>query len=161
MTEQELLAHIAQTYPESAAIVVMARGVWAGSVHITRTDFTVSLWLRLETQRLLGHDIETAFITDSDMRHIKKKHGQNEAARGQADITPDDFALVPYVLNEFDTVEHTETDKLGNKKILFSKRVDGFVFLATVERGDTRIQVKTFWKMRNAPGQVPRAGPGT
>jgi len=36
----------------------------------------------------------------------KKKHGSNETARGQINITPDDFALIPLVLNEFDKAGH-------------------------------------------------------
>jgi hypothetical protein len=92
---------------------------------------------------LLGKDIETIFITDSDARHIKKKHGQGEARRGQEDITPEDFALIPLVRNEFDTATHDGTDALGNKKILFVKRVNGNVYTASVERGNDQIGVIT------------------
>ena len=91
---------------------------------------------------------QTVFLTDSDIRHIKKKHGSNEAAKGQIDITPDDFALIPLVLNEFDTIEHSLTDKLGYKKLLFQKNCEGIVYVATVERGESKVEVRTFWKMR-------------
>jgi hypothetical protein len=100
---------------------------------------------------MLGKDIQAVFLTDSDIRHIKKKHGNNEAARGQVDITPDDFALIPYILNEFDKVEYDLTDKMGNKKLFFQKRCEGLAYVATVERGENKVEVRTFWKMR-VPG---------
>jgi hypothetical protein len=107
--------------------------------------------LYAELKRLLGKDIQTVFLTDSDVRHIKKKHGNNEAARGQVDITPDDFALIPLVLNEFDKVEHEITDKLGFKKLLFQKKCGGMIYIATIERGENKVEVRTLWKMR-VPG---------
>ncbi|MDR0645391.1 MAG: hypothetical protein LBG05_10910, partial [Treponema sp.] len=74
-----------------------------------------------------------------------------ESLRGQEDIAPDDFAFIPLVLNEFDTAEHTGEDKLGNKKILFTKKISGTVYLATIERGPSKMEIRTFWKMRE-PG---------
>jgi hypothetical protein len=104
--------------------------------------------LYAELQKILHKDIQAVFLTDSDIRHIKKKHGSNEAARGQKNITPDDFALIPLVLNEFDKVEHDLTDKMGFKKLLFQKNCEGLVYLAVVERGEYKMEVRTFWKMR-------------
>jgi tmRNA-binding protein len=99
----------------------------------------------------LNKDIQTIFLTGTDIRHIKKKHGSNEAARGQVDVTPDDFALIPLVLNEFDKVEHELTDKMGYKKLLFQKKCEGLIYLAAVERGEYKMEIRTFWKMR-VPG---------
>jgi hypothetical protein len=48
------------------------------------------------------------------------------------DITPTDFALIPVVLNEFDTVERTGEKKLGNKKLLFTKEIEGTIYLASI-----------------------------
>ena len=84
-------------------------------------------------------------------RFIKKRHGSNETARGQMDITPDDFALIPLVLNEFDRMEHDLTDKQGFKKVLFKKRCEETIYIATIERGENKVEVRTFWKMR-VPG---------
>jgi hypothetical protein len=67
------------------------------------------------------------------------------------DIDPEDFAFIPFVLNEFDTVEHTGADNRGNKKILFTKKISGTVYLATIERGPSKMEIRTFWKMRK-PG---------
>jgi hypothetical protein len=49
--------------------------------------------------------------------------------------------------NEFDTVEHTETDSKGNKKLLFTKKLETNIFVAGIERGNNQIAVITFWKM--------------
>jgi len=46
-------------------------------------------------------------------------------ARGQVDITPGDFALIPFVLNKFDKAEYYQTDKKGNKKLLSQKIAKG------------------------------------
>jgi hypothetical protein len=58
-------------------------------------------------------------------------------------------------LNEYDNIEHTDTDKKGNRKVLFTKRIEGLVYLATIERGPYKGEVRTFWKM---PDKVPSAG---
>ena len=94
----------------------------------------------------MGKEIHKIFITDSDARHIKKHHGQNEVRRGQVDIIPSDFALIPAVLNEFDTVEYSGKDKKGNKKLIFTKKVNGTVYSASIERGNNQIGVITLWK---------------
>jgi hypothetical protein len=139
----ELKAKIIKTYPESTAIVGMAESVWSGNTQSARIDFSLSDKLKTELKGLLDKDIESIFITDSDARHIKKKHGQGEALRGQEDIKPEDFAFIPYVMNDFDTARHESTDRLGNKKILFSKKVNGNVYTVSVERGNNQIGVIT------------------
>ena len=143
-TEKELV----KNYPEAAAFAGVAASVWNGSKSPAKIEMTVKGKLHDELKKLLGKDIQTVFLTDSDIRHIMKKHGRNEAVRKQVDITPDDFALIPLVLNEFDKVEHDLTDKLGYKKLLFKKKCEGMVYIATVERGENKMEVRTFWKMR-------------
>jgi hypothetical protein len=144
------LQDIKAIYLEAAIMVSMAEAVWKGTTQAVKIEITVSDKLKVEFQRLLGKDIQTVFITDSDVRHIKKQHGQNEAVRGQGDITPADFALIPFVMNEFDTAEHTETDRKGNKKILFTKKFNGTIYLATIERGHNKGEVRTLWKSAGA-----------
>jgi len=139
---------IIKAYPEASALIGIATSVWNGSNSPVKVDIAVSGKLKTELKKLLDKDIQTVFLTDSDIRHIKKKHGKNETARGQVDITPEDFALVPFVLNEFDKVEHDLTDKLSNKKLLFEKNFGGDVYLAAVERGENKVEIRTFWKMR-------------
>ena len=145
------LQDIVRKYPEATAFAGVAASVWNGSISSAKVEMTVTGKLQAELKRLLDKDIQTVYITDSDIRHIKKKHGSNEAPRGQIDISPVDFALIPLVLNEFDKVEHDFTDKKGNKKLLFQKNCGGVVYVATVERGKHKVEVRTFWKM-HIPG---------
>jgi len=139
---------ITEKYPEATAFAGVAASVWNGNSSPAKVEMMVVGKLHTELKRLLNKDIQTVFLTDSDIRHIKKKHGNNEAARGQINITPDDFALIPLVLNEFDKVEHEVTDKQGNKKLLFEKNCDGMIYVATIERGENKVEIRTFWKMR-------------
>jgi hypothetical protein len=147
MTDKE--AELVKHYPEAPLIAAMAASAWAGNRKTAKIEFSLSDSLKTKLKELLEKDIRNIFITDSDARHIKKHHGQNEAKRGQVDITPADFALIPVVLNEYDTAEHTGEDKKGNKKLLFTKRIEGRVYLASIEKGNNQIGVITLWKMKN------------
>ncbi|MDR1858982.1 MAG: hypothetical protein LBQ69_05880 [Treponema sp.] len=130
----------------------LAKAVWSGNLKVARADFSLSDRLKTELKKLLDKEIKSIFITDSDVRHIKKNHGQGEAARGQENITPDDFALIPAVMNEFDTARHEDTDRRGNKKVLFIKKVNGTVYTASVERGNNQMGVITLWKTKARSG---------
>ena len=149
MTNKE--KNLIKNFPEAAAFAGLALSVWNGSNSPAKIEMVVKGKLRTKLKKMLNKDIQTIFLTDSDIRHIKKKHGSNEAARGQVDITPDDFAFIPVVINKFDKVEFDITDKLGNKKLLFQKKCDGIIYIATVERGNNKMEVRTFWKTR-VPG---------
>jgi len=146
MTDRE--AEIVKQYPEAPLIVALAESIWAGSRNTAKIEFSLSSDLKSKLEELLGKEVHKIFITDSDARHIKKHHGQNEEKRGQVDITPADFALIPVVLNEFDTIENTGEDKLGNKKLLFTKKIEGAIYLASIERGNNQLGVITLWKTR-------------
>jgi hypothetical protein len=142
-------ATLVKQYPEAPLIVAMAESAWAGSRKAAKIEFSLSDNLRAKLKELLGKEVHKIFITDSDVRHIRKHHGQNEEKRGQVDITPSDFALIPVVLNEFDTVERTGEDKLGNKKLLFTKEIEGTIYLASIERGNNQLGVITLWKTKS------------
>jgi len=146
--EKEIVKH----YPESSLLVELAKNTWNGNINAVRVDFFLSDRLKAELRKLLDKDIKSIFITDSDVRHIKKNHGQGEARRGQENITPEDFALIPAVMNEFDTAKHEDTDRKGNKKVLFIKKVNGTVYTASVERGNNQIGVITLWKTKARSG---------
>jgi hypothetical protein len=146
--EEELTKH----YPEASLLVELAKTAWNDDIKAARVDFSLSDRLKAELKILLDKDIKSIFITDSDVRHIKKNHGQGEARRGQENITPDDFALIPAVMNEFDTAHHEDTDRKGNKKVLFVKKVNGTVYTASVERGNSQIGVITLWKTKARSG---------
>jgi hypothetical protein len=146
MTHQE--EEFTRQYPEAAILVALAKSVWIGNRQTAKIEFSLSDSLRKKLQELLGKEVHKIIITDSDARHIKKHHGQHEDKRGQVDITPEDFALIPVVLNEFDTAEHTGEDKLGNKKLMFTKKIEGTIYLASIERGNKQIGVITLWKRK-------------
>ena len=146
--EKELVEH----YPEASLIVELAKTAWNGTLKSARVDFSLSDRLKAELKKLLEKDIKSIFITDSDVRHIKKNHGQREELRGQENITPEDFALIPAVMNEFDSVRHEDTDRKGNKKVLFVKRMNGTIYTASVERGNNQLGVITLWKTKARSG---------
>jgi len=39
-------------------------------------------------------------------------------------------------------------DKLGNKKFLFSKKIEGTIYIVSIEKGNNQIGVITLWKMK-------------
>jgi len=139
---------LVKKYPEAPLIVAMAESAWAGSRKSVKIEFSLSNALKTKLKELLGKEINKIFITDSDARHIKKHHGQNEESRGQVDIIPADFALIPVVMNEFDTVEYMGEDKLDNKKLFFTKKINGNIYVASIERGNNQIGVITLWKTK-------------
>jgi len=146
MTDKE--SELLKQYPEAPLIVAMAESTWAGSCKTAKIEFSLSDNLKTKLKELLGKEIYKIFITDSDVRHIKKHHSQNEDKRGQVNITTADFALIPVVLNEYDTVEHTGEDKMGNKKLMFTKKIEGTIYIAGIERGNNQIGVITLWKKK-------------
>jgi len=135
-------------YPESSLLVAMAETAWAGNLKSVKIEFSLSDRLKTKLTELLGKEIHKIFITDSDARHIKRRHGQNEEKRGQIDITPADFAFIPVILNEYDTAEQTGKDKIGNKKLRFTKRIEGTFYLASIEKGNNQIGIITLWKKK-------------
>jgi hypothetical protein len=64
-------------------------------------------------------------------------------------IIPADFAFIPVVLNEYDTAKYTEEDKIGNKKLMFTKKIEGTFYLASIEKGNNQLGVITLWKKKN------------
>lgn len=69
------------SYPESSLLVAMAETAWAGNLKSAKIEFSLSDRLKTKLTELLGKEIHKIFITDSDVRHIKKRHGQNEERR--------------------------------------------------------------------------------
>lgn len=140
------MTDLIKQYPETSLAIAIAQSVWDGNTATVKMDFSVLQRLKEAYKRITGNYLQTVFITDSDIRHIKKEHGQKEALRGQVDITPADFAYIPLILNEFDTIELTSTDIKGNKRILFTKQIDNLLYLATIERGAHKAAIRTLWK---------------
>lgn len=135
-----------ERYPESGVLVGAAESVWGGSDARINISIDVSPKLVECMDSHLPETLLSVFITDSDIRHIKRKHGVEEEKRGQVTIVPDDFGCIPWVLNEFDSCNHTDTDKLGNKKFLLTKNIGDTVYLVTIQRGKRKLEIKTMWK---------------
>jgi len=136
------------SYPESSLLVAMAETAWAGNLKSVKIEFSLSDRLKVKLTELLGKEIHKIFMTDSDARHIRNHHGKNEELRGQVDITPADFAFVPVILNEYDTVEQIGEDKMGNKRLKFTKKIEGTFYIVSIEKGKNQIGVITLWKKK-------------
>jgi len=80
MTDKE--KELTKQYPEVPLIVAMAESTWAGSRIAAKIEFSLSDNLRAKLKELLGKEVDKIFITNSDIRHIKNHHGQNEDRRG-------------------------------------------------------------------------------
>jgi len=137
-----------ELYPETSALVGAAQSVWGGSDALITISIFVSIVLSDKLRELLDKDIESIFITDSGIRHIKKTHSHGEECRGQVDILPEDFAALPLILNEFDDVSKSNADKLGNSRLLFTKDIGDMAYVVTVSRGEKKLEIKTFWKRK-------------
>jgi hypothetical protein len=150
------LDDITVKYPEATILVDMARLAWNGDATPRKISFKVHEKLHAALAQLLGKDIKNAFITDNDVRHAKKQHGGNkEILRGQGSITPEDFAYLPLVLNEYDTMTHTRTTKAGKKKIEFTKILDGKVYVSAMDWGNSQIGVISLWKSARQDAPMP------
>ncbi|MDR1786172.1 MAG: hypothetical protein LBR23_06915 [Spirochaetaceae bacterium] len=139
---------------EAAALIDMAQRAWNGDKTAARFNFAPSEKLKAELKKRTGQDLQQVFITDSDIRHIKNQHSQNEGSRGQVDISPEDIALIPFVMNEFDSAETGKPDNKGNSRVEFRKQIDGTAVAVSIERGAGKEQVVSLWKMKN---RVPHA----
>ena len=132
-------------YPEESLLVGTAESVWKGSD--ARVNISIDVGQRLADT--IGEEIEgqleCVFITDSDIRHIRRKHGANEERRGQQSIVPNDFALIPKVLNESDACDHA--DGQGRQQEVPREKGDrGTAYLVTAQRGKGKLEVKMMRK---------------
>lgn len=133
-------------YSEQSILVNAAEKVWNGSKEPFNIKISVGEKLADALRPYFEDELELAFITDSDIRHIKRRHSSHEEERGQATITPYDFGCIPAVLNDFDTCEYKDIDKLGNRKFLLTKNINSRIYLVTIQRGNRKLQIKTMWK---------------
>jgi hypothetical protein len=138
-------------YPEASALTGAAEAVWAGSDSRITVQISVSSNLVTGLREFFSDGVDSVFITDSDIRHIKKYHGYNEEIRGQVNLTPKDFSLIPVVINEFDKIVMTDVDKLGNKRFLVSKVIENEMYVASIQRGKKKMGIRSFW-IKTVPG---------
>ena len=78
-------------------------------------------------------------LDGSSVVHILNRHGPKGSAfkdfSHQLPITPDDFNLMPEVLENPDVIENTRGASSGNERIIFKKKVNGHALLVEEVRG--------------------------
>ena len=130
-----------------------------------------------EIKNVTGIDVSNYNCTlrASEVRKILKNHGQEitEKTRGQRAITPDDFELIPKVIQNPDNISLSDKLFEGKPVIVFSKIIDGkIVVSAYVSRKHLDLTVQTMYsgiKKGNlataageqAPANTPEANAGT
>ncbi|MBR0361639.1 MAG: hypothetical protein IIX35_04670, partial [Paraprevotella sp.] len=112
---------------------------------------------------LLGTNVKQLVITDDAIRHIKKKHGEREELRGQKNMTPEDVVVIPYLINNFDSMELDPQfdDNKGNRAVTIRKRINGVSVIATIERGENKeFLVTSYQYVRSDALDVSNETPG-
>lgn len=114
--------------------------------------FSLSQKAKERFDELLGNDVKQLVITDDSIRHIKKHHGENEELRGQKNMTPEDIVVIPYLVNNFDSMdlEPKYNDKMGNRAISIKKRINGLSVIATIEKGKKKEFLVTSFQFVNS-----------
>lgn len=88
-------------------------------------------------------------LDPSSVRHIQKHHGNenSERLRGQRGITQADFAQLPAILNNPDTVEDAGENEAGLPLIRYRKAIGGELYSAvfSVRRGRKMLALTTLY----------------
>lgn len=98
----------------------------------------------------LGIDVGgwTHSITEGDVRHIIKQHGdeETEAKRGQRAVTQQDIECLPELLEHFDNIEFSGLNELGNETFIVKKTIGGDIYCAQEIRvRRKKLVVKSMW----------------
>ena len=125
---------------ELANLYSRALEAWNNKGSKGKVVFGLSDRAKARFAELLGKDIKQLVITDDAIRHIKKKHSERETLRGQKDMTPEDVVIIPYLINNYDTMELSPEfdDNKGNRAITIKKRINGVSVVATIEKGNNK-----------------------
>jgi len=76
-------------------------------------------------------------------------------------MTPEDVAVIPYIVNECDYMEPSPThDKGNNRAIMVMKRINGVAVVATLECGKDNNAVITGWKFIKSDALDAKMTPG-
>lgn len=148
MCTQEELKNALTTNPDSGILYSAAQRVWSGSKEIVTIELVLSKKLQKCMKKFGLKEFSGLFITNDDIRHIRSNHGIDEERRGQENIEPSDFALLPFVINDFDTCLESIPDKKGNRAFTLFKDIGSRYYVVTIQRGKKKLQVKTMWKLR-------------
>lgn len=139
-----------------------------GWVHSTNPQDAVDLWngnsnaqavfWTFPNEKLAAAIPETAgyshSISQHDIRHIQKEHGdaEAEAMRGQIAITEKDIARIPEIVSDFGAMRDDLISEQGSKRILFAKSFDDgtIVYLGQASRKRQDIKTVSMWKYPSA-----------
>lgn len=136
---------------QAAALWRLADRAWNDPTAKETFKFRPSERLNAALEQLLGHAVEEFVISSDTARHIKAHHGDesHEKKRGQSAMTPEDVAVIPYIINSFDDAYRApKNDKPnGEKSVEIMKRINGTSIVATIEAGPNRQIVVTTWKL--------------
>jgi len=91
-------------------------------------------------------------VTFADARHIYKMHGEGrETNKRQAAVTPVDFALYPYVVDNYDTVEF-EVNERKEKTLKYTKYISNyFVVVEEIVEKYKTLKLKTLYIKKTKP----------
>lgn len=87
-------------------------------------------------------------IGEADIRHILKHHGNDNAERkrGQRAITREDIERLPEILGNFDDMQYSGTNEVGNETFLVKKQIGDEMYCAQEARtGRKKMVVKSMW----------------
>ncbi|MCP2041662.1 hypothetical protein L1281_002273 [Neisseria sp. HSC-16F19] len=90
-------------------------------------------------------------IGESDIRHILKHHGNDktEQQRGQRAVTQKDIERLPEILGNFDDIQYSGVNEVGNEIFLIRKQIGDEVYCAQeIWAGRKKMVVKTMWIKR-------------
>ena len=138
---------------EAAALYNMAKRAWNDPKVNEKFFFRPSERLAKAIEAEVGHPIEQLLVKSDRVRHIKNNHSneQTEAARGQRALSPIDIATIPYLANNFDSIErHPKHDKNGKIAFKITKRINGVSSIGLLEWGNAGAVTVTMWEV--APG---------
>lgn len=138
---------------EAAALYNMAKRAWNDPKVNEKFFFKPSERLAKAIEAEVGHPIEQLVVKSDRVRHIKNHHSNRrvEAARGQRALSPLDVATIPYLVNNFDTIErHPKHDQKGRIAFRITKRINGISSIGLLEWGNAGAVTVTMWEV--APG---------
>lgn len=134
----------------AVSVYKLAQKAWEDKDFKDKVSFVPSERFERRLSDLLGHNVGEVVITADAIRHIKSHHGnvKQESNRGQKALTPRDLALLPYLLNNFDSAELDSEydDRRGNRAVKVKKRINGVSVVATIEKGSKQFVV-TSWQI--------------
>jgi hypothetical protein len=101
-------------------------------------------------ERGIGHKIYSHKITEDEVRHINKEHGENGNKNGANSIplSKDDIALLPYIMGAPDRVVKGSMKSNGAKSIRYIKELRNGEVLVVEQEGtfdDKDMEAITMW----------------